>query len=204
MHAPGTRLRELQICEILSASRGSVRKALGRLAFEGLVELEHNRGASVARPTAVDTADLFAARKCIEVAIACEAAARMTPEALNALDAHLELERRSFREGDSDAIVRLSGDFHVLLTDIAANLALKRYLEDIIARESLIIQLYKKACYHDCSADEHALILEALKSGDCSLIAERIESHIDSIANNLDLNPQPAPVRELEEILNVQ
>ena len=106
----------------------------------------------------VDTANLFVARKCIEVAIACEAAARMTPEALNALDAHLELERRAFREGDSDAIVRLSGDFHVLLCDIAANSALKRYLEDIIARESLIIQLYKKPGYHDCSADEHALI----------------------------------------------
>lgn len=199
--SPGTRLREIQICEILGASRGTVRKVLRRLAFEGLVDLKPNRGASVAQPTAKDAADLFAARKCVETAIACAAARNLTPAALAGLKAHIALERTAKATGNADAIVSLSGEFHLLVAVIADNSALKRFLDDIIARESLIIQLYERAEHESCAADDHAGIVEALQAGDPDLIAGRIEGHIDGIAAALDLERTDSAPRSLEDIL---
>lgn len=199
--APGTRLREVQLCGIFGVTRGVVRQTLRRLAFEGLVELRPNRGASVARPSAEEAAELFAARKCIEVAVARLAAERMTPAALAMLEAHLERERAARAEGAADALIALSGEFHIRLAEIAGNAVLRRYLADIVARESLIIQMFGRASREDCAPDEHARIVAALLSGDPERIGAEVEAHIDGIAAGLDLQPRPDGPRPLEEAL---
>src|SRR2546427_9259879 len=66
--APGTRLAERELSELLGASRGAVRAALARLGHSLLVELRPNRGAVIANPTAAQTHDLFEARRVIESA----------------------------------------------------------------------------------------------------------------------------------------
>ncbi len=199
--APGTRLREMRLGEILGASRGAVRKALARLSFDGLVEQEPNRGAAVAQPTAQEAAELFAARKCIEVAIARMASQNLSPAAVKKLETHISLEQAAREQQDWDQIVALSGEFHILIAEIAGNAPLKRYLNDLVARESLIIQLFGTREQDVCTQNEHADILEALKSGEADLIAHRIESHIDGIAAGVDLNPSAAETRSLEEML---
>lgn len=199
--APGTRLREVRLGEILGASRGTVRKALDRLSFEGLVEHEPNRGASVARPTAKEAEELFAARKCIEVAIARMAAKNLTPKAVKVLEKHISREQAARDRRAWAKCVALSGEFHLLIAEIAGNAPLKRYLNDLVARESLIIQLFGTRQTDACTQNEHTQILEALKSGDAGLIARRIEDHIDGIAAGVDLTPRATDTRSLEEIL---
>ncbi len=199
--APGTRLREVRLGEILGASRGAVRKALDRLSFDGLVEHEPNRGASVARPTAGEAADLFAARKCIEVAIARMAAKNLTPQAVKRLEKHIAREQAARDTGDWAKVVTLSGEFHTLIAEIAGNAPLARFLNDLVARESLIIQLFGTRQQDVCTQNEHAGILDALQSGDGDRIARRIEAHIDGIAASVDLNPRTAGSRTLEEML---
>src|SRR4051812_8935590 len=63
---PGTRLREDQLAKLFSVSRARVRKVLSLLAYEGLVQIEPNRGASVAKPSPEEARQLFAARRAIE------------------------------------------------------------------------------------------------------------------------------------------
>lgn len=198
--APGTRLREVRIGEILGASRGAVRKALDRLSFEGLVEHEPNRGASVAQPTAQEAEELFAARKCLEVAIALMAARNLTPQAVRRLQKHISHEQAARERAETAKWIALSGEFHARIAEIAGNAFLKRYLDDLVARESLIIQLFGRQD-DACTQNEHAEILEALQSGDAGLIARRIEDHIDGIAAGVDLNPRAADTRTLEEAL---
>lgn len=199
--APGTRLREIRLGEILGASRGNVRKALDRLAFEGLVEQEANRGASVAQPTVQDAEDLFTARKSIEVAIARMAAKNLTPQAIKKLEKHIAREQAAHDRSDWANVVALSGEFHILVAEIAGNALLRRYLNDLVARESLIIQMFGTRPQDVCTRNEHADILEALQSGDTDLIARRIEDHIDGIAAGVDLNPRDTDPRTLEEVL---
>ena len=66
---PGTKLGEDEIGEIYGASRTLVRTALQQLAHEGIVNIEKNRGAFVARPTPADAREVFEARRLIEPTI---------------------------------------------------------------------------------------------------------------------------------------
>jgi DNA-binding GntR family transcriptional regulator len=63
----GERLRELELVEAYGVARHSLRAALRALAAEGLVTIEPNRGASVARLTPADVAGLFELRTALEL-----------------------------------------------------------------------------------------------------------------------------------------
>ena len=65
--APGAKLPEDMIGDQLGVSRTLVREALARLSAEGLVELRHNRGASVAYPSLEEARDVFAIRRAMEM-----------------------------------------------------------------------------------------------------------------------------------------
>ncbi|MEH6836315.1 MULTISPECIES: GntR family transcriptional regulator [Falsihalocynthiibacter] len=184
---PGQRLREVELCRIFGTTRGTVRKIFARLAFDGLVDHQPNRGASVAKPSTKEATDMFIARRCIETTIAREAALRLKPEDITRLRTHIEREKVALEKGDKDRLIALSGEFHVLLAGVAENSVLKRYLIDLIARESLIIQLFEKPGVKCCSHEEHSEILDALISSDLDLLDKLISDHIDGIAASLDL-----------------
>ncbi len=67
--APGTKLQEIALGEFFGVSRTIARQALRRLAHEGIVALRDRRVAVVARPSAAEVANVFAARRAIEVAV---------------------------------------------------------------------------------------------------------------------------------------
>ncbi|MCC7412029.1 MAG: GntR family transcriptional regulator [Gammaproteobacteria bacterium] len=58
-YVPGQRLIEIDLMRDLGVSRGHVREALRRLAAEGLVAIERNRGASVRKISRKEVNDIF-------------------------------------------------------------------------------------------------------------------------------------------------
>lgn len=65
--APGTRLRERELCEAYGVARHSLRAALRALAAEGLVRIEPHRGARVAQLTGDDVRWLYELRAALEI-----------------------------------------------------------------------------------------------------------------------------------------
>ena len=63
----GERLREHELAQAYGVARHSLRSALRALAAEGLVTIEPNRGASVARLGAADLGPLFELRTALEL-----------------------------------------------------------------------------------------------------------------------------------------
>jgi DNA-binding GntR family transcriptional regulator len=57
--APGAKLNERELCELLHVSRTPLREAIKRLAAEGLVDLLPNRGAVAVRLTDADVVHTF-------------------------------------------------------------------------------------------------------------------------------------------------
>jgi DNA-binding GntR family transcriptional regulator len=64
---PGTALPETQLAQSLGVSRNTVREALRALASDLLVTVEPNRGAFVRRLTPADVADIYRARRRLEL-----------------------------------------------------------------------------------------------------------------------------------------
>jgi DNA-binding GntR family transcriptional regulator len=75
--APGQRLIEAELMNQLPVGRSTLREAFLKLAAEGLVELQHQRGACVRRMTRADLAELFQMRECLEGYACALAAARV-------------------------------------------------------------------------------------------------------------------------------
>jgi DNA-binding GntR family transcriptional regulator len=76
--APGQRLVEAELCELLGASRGNVRAALMDLVHEGLVEHIANRGARVRIVGLEEALEIAEVREVVEALCVARAAERIT------------------------------------------------------------------------------------------------------------------------------
>src|SRR5450830_78956 len=94
--APGTKLSEEALGEIFGVSRTIIRRALSRLAHEGVVLLRPNRGAVVASPSVEEARQVFLARRLVERAITELAVQHATAEQLAELRQMVNDERDSF------------------------------------------------------------------------------------------------------------
>jgi DNA-binding GntR family transcriptional regulator len=194
--APGTKLSEGEVGTLFDVSRTVARAALQMLSFEGLVRTERNRGAFVANPSPEEARQVFASRRLIEPGIAVAAAGRMTPADVAAFKTQLEEEGRFIAERGPSARrseIKASGDFHLLLASVAGNVILQRFMEELVARSSLVIALYGRSGISSCGHNEHLQILEALESGNAEHASALMLHHIDHIEADLDLRLRGGP-----------
>lgn len=185
---PGTRLREDALCKILGVSRARIRKAFARLAHVGIVRIEPNRGASVTHPTVKEAREIFAARRAIEGTIVREAAARLGSAEKARIEAHIASEHQAERRRDRPEMIRLSGEFHLLLAEIADNATLTEFLRSLITRDALVIAAYETPGQPSCSNHEHELIFEALLRRDVERAVALMIEHLAQVEARLDLD----------------
>jgi DNA-binding GntR family transcriptional regulator len=197
---PGTKLNEAEVGSLFDVSRTVVRAALQALAFEGLVRNERNRGAFVANPTPEEARQVFDSRRLIEPGLALAAAQRITASDLAAFRDRLQHESELLDERGPNARraeIHASGDFHLLLARVAGNAVLSRFMEELVARSSLVIALYGRSGASSCGHGDHGLILAALEQRDGDAAAKLLLTHIDHIEADLDLrNTSNLPLRE--------
>jgi DNA-binding GntR family transcriptional regulator len=198
--APGTRLREDEMRGIFGVSRARVRKVFARLAFEGLVQIEPNRGASVAWPSVEEARETFAARRAIEGAVVRIVAESFESKHQTTLARHIAKETDAEAKRDPAEMTRLSGEFHLLLAEMAGNQTLQRFLRELITRESLVILAYEKPGKPSCSNHEHQLILDALARRDAGKAAKLMLQHLENVEDRLDLDRDTRPPVDLKRL----
>ncbi len=199
---PGARLKEEDLTRIFNTTRARVRQALALLEQDGLVSLVPNRGACIAEPKVDDARDAFSARLAIEQRLVTRLCARATPEDLSALRDHIALERAAHLSGDTEAIIRLSGEFHLLIARLADADFLLKLLRMLTIRTSLITAMYQSQATQTCGPDEHARILDALAAGDAGRATAEMEHHLMHLERALHLSERVVPVSALEEALS--
>ena len=199
--APGTKLSEAEVGALFDVSRTVIRAALQALAFEGLVRTERNRGAFVANPTPEEARQVFAARRLIEPGLAAAAAERISPADAAAFRERLLQESELLHQRGPTARraeIHASGDFHLLLARVAGNAILLRFMEELVARSSLVIALYGRTGASSCGHGDHGKIVSALEARDGQAAAKLVVAHIDHIEADLELRQtQKVPLRDV-------
>lgn len=179
---PGAKLPEDTIGEQLGVSRTVVRRALERLSAEELVDLEPNKGASVARPSLEESRDVFSIRMDLERMVTERVCGHLSPAQVQRLEASIAEEARSFEAGEP-GYIRHAADFHVLLAEMSGSPLLHKYVRGLVARSALILGLYGRPDWPSCSMDEHRAFLDALRAGDASRAQALLRDHLDSVLN---------------------
>ena len=188
---PGTKLSESALCEAFGVGRMRIRRSLLLLASREVVELHANKGAYVASPSATQAREVFEARLALEPTIARLAVQRATPAGIAALTAHLDMEHAAHRTHQRRDAIRLSGQFHTLMAQLAGNAVMLRMTKELVTRSSLIIGIYGAPGVTNCRDDDHAAIVDAFRSGDDDKASSMMRAHLMHIENHLDLE-QPA------------
>jgi DNA-binding GntR family transcriptional regulator len=196
---PGTKLGEERMAEIFGVSRARIREVLARLAHEQIVELFPQRGAFVAKPTTEQARDVFEARRLIEPAILRRLVDTLSPEKIQRLRQHVELEADARRRGDKRAVIRLSGEFHTLLAELGGNSSLARSMRELCMLTCLTIFLYDAPTAQSCRDDEHQSIIDAVAKRDRARAEKIMLEHLDHIEGSLQLDQSNGEV-DLEAI----
>jgi DNA-binding GntR family transcriptional regulator len=120
--ASGARLGEAELAGRLRVSRTPIREALTRLAAEGLVELQPNRGARVATWSTAELREIFELRLRLEPYAVRQAVPKLGPGRLDELQDLAESMLRIGRPGsgqDLTALVEANRRFHGLFIEAA-------------------------------------------------------------------------------------
>jgi DNA-binding GntR family transcriptional regulator len=181
---PGTRLVESELCQIFGIGRTRLRQVLQTLAHERVVTLMRNRGATVSKPSVREAREVFAARRLIEANIVETCVKSATRKDVKRLQEHLAREEEAWRDNDRRAVLKLSGEFHLLLAEAADNSILLELLRDLVSRSSLIIAVYQSPGAPPCPPDAHRELTLALERRERSAIKLMIE-HLDHVVADL-------------------
>ena len=195
--SPGTKLPEDLVGTRFGVSRTIVRAALARLAAESLVELHLNRGATVAHPSLDEAHDVFDIRRSLERLVVERLAGRLSRADLARLKQHVAAEEQG--RGGAESI-RLAGEFHMLLAELAGSSTLSRYVGELISRSSLILAIYGRPHSPDCAVTEHREIIDALVRGDTAVVTGLMDRHLDAIIGRALIAPPPR--RDISDILS--
>lgn len=184
---PGIKLAEEKLATAFGVSRTKIRQALTVLSREGLVRLHPNRGAFVTSPTVQEAIDLLATRRLVEPEIVRNVIARAGKADIKRLRTHIAAEDAARERGDRRAIIKLSGEFHMLLAELGGNTFIEKLMAELCPLTCLIIALYDAPQTPACPENEHIHIVDAIERRNEDEAVRLMISHLDHVRSELRL-----------------
>lgn len=185
---PGTKLVEEKLAGVFGVSRTKIRLALGKLSHDGILTVEPNRGTFVSSPSVAEARQVFNARRVLEPALMRElCAVPLRREQLARLRRNIALESEARARNDRRAIIRLSGEFHTLIAEVAQNPYLCKYMRELCSLTCLVIALYDAPGMPACPHHEHTAIVDALEASDADKACALMVEHLTHVENTLRL-----------------
>jgi DNA-binding GntR family transcriptional regulator len=132
--APGERLVETDLCDLMGVSRPSLREALRQLESEGLVVTVPNRGPTVSLLSAQDVASIYEVRGALEALAAQLFAATASEAEVEELDRTVDDLERAYQSEDLEKIVVAKQRFYDVLLAGSGNSMLPSLLRTMNAR----------------------------------------------------------------------
>ncbi|MGG5821879.1 GntR family transcriptional regulator [Falsiroseomonas sp. HW251] len=196
--APGRKLGLDGLREIYGVGVGTLREALNRLASEGLVVAEGQRGFAVAPVSSEDFAEVADLRLLLEKhAIELSFAAGDLDWEGRVVGAHHRLavlERRLLAGENADAALwkRYDREFHKALIDACGSaVLLETYAAayDRYLRYQMVAVVFRGAV----AADQHAALLDCALARDADRACQVLDAHVEGCVEHVVRNRALAP-----------
>lgn len=178
----GEWLRESDLAASIGVSRTPVREALRRLAAEGLVRHERNRGVQVQSWTFKDLADVYALRSLIEPWACGMAAAGGSADVDLLRQLASEMTAAAFaRTPDLDALTDLNGRFHSAILEASGNKRVPTLLASLV-QMPLVWRTFSHYTPAELrrSITHHHELVDAISAGNATWAEAVMRAHIQS------------------------
>jgi DNA-binding GntR family transcriptional regulator len=178
--APGAKLNERELSEVLQVSRTPLREAIKMLAAEGLVELLPNRGAIAVELTEADVLNTFEVMAGLEALSGELAAQRITDAELAEIRAmHFEM-LAAYTRRDLPAYYRLNSQIHRAINTAAKNGVLTATYNQVNARlQALRFRSNQDEAKWKQAMAEHDRMIDALGKRDAAAMRKVLGEHLD-------------------------
>ena len=199
--APGQRVAEAPLADLLGVSRTPVRQALPLLALEGLLVENETRGYLVRAFTAAEITDAIDIRGALEALAAQRVAERGVSKAL-ARDLHRCLEdgdallgKRHLEESDEALYAEMNARFHALILRAADSAILSSALERnsrvpfagpqaLAFDRTQLDRMYDRLHYAHA---QHHSIVDAIEAGQAGRVGALMREHAHGVKESLNL-----------------
>jgi DNA-binding GntR family transcriptional regulator len=177
--APGAKLNERELSELLNVSRTPLREAIKMLAAEGLVELLPNRGAIAVSLTEADVMNAFEVMAGLEGMAGELAAQRITPEELAEIQAMQFEMMAAYTRRDLSAYYTLNSRIHNAISTAAKNPVLGSVYNQVNARlQALRFRSNQDGEKWKRAVKEHEKMIEALAAHDGAAMRDVLLAHL--------------------------
>lgn len=183
---PAQRLVEAQLVEDIGVSRNTVKKALMMLSREGLVTIEDNKGATIRSLDLGEVSEYYEIRIALEKIVVQHAAKNITESDLDEMASLLEKMKSLSAEKDFDTYSECNRQFH----NIIYTASQKPIITDIIQNIKTQLKRFQIKTMlvpgrADCSLEEHAAILNALRNHDVAMAEKMVVTHVSHVIDTI-------------------
>lgn len=179
---PGSRMTEDSLGQMFGARRSEVRGVLTRLSHQQIIILRPNHRPRVAAMEAEQTRQTLHARRLAETTLVRLACQQPQPDHLARLHAIIERERHYSTPGRG---LRLSGEFHLELADMAGNAPLAHFLGSLVPLTSLAIAQFDAQDEDYCDWQVHQGILDAVEQQEMAMAVSMLGQHLNHLEGML-------------------
>ncbi|SEG96089.1 DNA-binding transcriptional regulator, GntR family [Actinacidiphila yanglinensis] len=185
---PNTRLTEADLTRMCNVSRGTMRAVLVRLAHEGYLTSEVNRGVRTRIFSPEEAKDILEARETLESALAGKAAERATEDEIRELRATLEAMADARARNDQAAYSQGNRRFHQQVKAAAHQATLARAYDTLLY--PLVMRQYRNvSAQHPRtgSFEEHQTILLGIVTRNPEAATAAMRHHVATARHALVL-----------------
>jgi DNA-binding GntR family transcriptional regulator len=187
--APGARVSERELAQMLDVSRTPLRSALARLENDALLRRNRSGTLEVLTLGVQEVDSLYACRAALDVLAARLAAETASAEDVASLQQAVDEAARAYVLGDIERMVVGNGRFHALLYDASHNEWPARILRPQQAHfERIRVGLMRHATRGPAFVAEHQGIVDGIRARDPVQAEIAVQEHMASIASRVFLN----------------
>lgn len=183
---PGQRLVEAELVESLGVSRAIVRAVLTRLAHDGLVDKEPNRGARVRMVSEEEAIEITQVRATLEGLAARFAAANATVEDIERMRAILVEMREMLARNDLLSYSDCNSRLHKLILAASGHATAQRLIANL--RAQMVRFQYRTILVPgrpNESLAEHTALVDAIVARDGDKAEAAMRTHLMHVTDNL-------------------